>query len=311
METGGAHKPYAPYFRGQALAGVEQLRCEHEAAGSDDFFWRRLLLHLPRLGPHEGASATIVSDEALRISEQVRQSVGMDMQRAGAPIQAREASFGMVPDEIAFEVHTRFHYLQSRRIDSVHLGLFRSPLASLGTLLAIATFSRLDVASIIETLGSGLGASDVWVLSRLFAFADAPENALSFLISRCVHRFRQARPRPRLILSYLDPNVGYSGSTYRAAGAYLYATEAHAPFFYLDRDFITTRALVSRCGAARPSELASTLGGRFQCSTTPLLPLEIYAVAVDRRLSRSPCFEFGMNQLVNEGANAAAVHPTP
>jgi len=288
---------------------VDELWREHAVVGSEDLFTRRLLLHLPRLGTYDGTEESIISDEAGRISQQVSKSVGMDMQRASAPIAVRDTLFDVVPDEIAFEVHERFHYLQSRRIDSIHLGLFRSKSVSLRSLLALATFSRLDVASIIGTLGPPLSGPDVWVLSRMFAFADAPENALSFLISRCVHRFRRASC-PRLILSYLDPNLGYHGSTYRAAGAYLYATEVHAPFFYLDRDFITTRGLLTRCGTAKPAELASTFGGRFQCSTAPLRPLEVYAVPVDRRLPRTACLQFGLNELVREGMNAPAIYPT-
>lgn len=282
------------------LTASRPVRQRHEPAQTDDLFWRRLLLHLPRLPMAEEAATNTIAAEAERISEQVLKTAGLGMRRVDRRATIEDVRFGVVEDALAVSVLSRYHYLQNARPEARAFGLFRTRDTTELSLLAVATFSPLDAATLVATLPEYLPANQVLMLSRLFAFSDAPENALSYLIGRCIRELRRSMRSFRLLFTYLDPNIGYSGAAYRAMGAYLYGAEAHAPFLYLDGNHVTIRQMVNAYGTATLQHLHAVLGNRIATSQCELAPLEIYAMRLDRKLPHLVAPSLPMTRLVGK-----------
>jgi hypothetical protein len=135
----------------------------------------------------------------------------------------------------------------------------------------------------VERIAS-LAAADVAVLARVYAFDWAPANTLSFLMSQLMRSLRRRSDPPRMILTYLNPNVGFTGASYRAANWVLWGHEADTRYAYLDGRYVTDRELTRRFGSAEPSVLDSHLSGRIAFSRMALSPLDVYAYPIDTGL---------------------------
>lgn len=85
-------------------------------------------------------------------------------------------------------------------------------------------------------------------LNRLVVNDGLIKNALSFFVSKCL----VSLPKPLLILSYADPNVGHSGYIYQATNwVYTGIHEDYiVKFFDKDGNDIHARTIVSRYGTA-------------------------------------------------------------
>jgi hypothetical protein len=124
------------------------------------------------------------------------------------------------------------------------------------------------------------------VLSRVYSLAWAPRNSLSHILARAARLLREREPRPRLLFTYLNPNVGFDGASYKAANWSLYGCEQGTRYAYLDQEYITDRELTARFGTSDAEVLAAALPGRIEFSAMPLRPLEMYAYPLDHRLRR-------------------------
>jgi hypothetical protein len=275
-------------LRVEVKASSTELRSSAEEAASangvpDHEVLVRLLLALPREASEDGLVDTqIVAAEAhtlaARLSARTAPYVGWTRTPA-AVLRASELEFAVAEDTIARPILERFHYLESFRMDGKHFG------GSIGTrLAALMTVSPLDVPPIAEHLPEGVDASEVAVLSRVFAFEWAPRNSISFLIARLVRALRRRADGPRLLLTYVNPNVGFSGASYRASNWSLWAREIGTRYAYLDDRYITDRALARRFGTADEDDLRERLGPRVAFSRMRLDPLDLYAYPIDTRL---------------------------
>ncbi len=122
------------------------------------------------------------------------------------------------------------------------------------------------------------------MLSRVFAFDWAPPNAITFLVRRATVVARERHPTARMILTYVNPNLGFSGASYRAGNWSLIAREHGTRYAYLDGEYVTDRHLAVTFGTSEPTHLLDRIGDRFAVSRMPLAPLNVYALALERRL---------------------------
>lgn len=248
----------------------------------------RLLLHLPREADPGGAvEVRIALDEAERLASTLAAATNPYAAWQAPPLtgvpNVSDIDLSLVDDHTARVVLERFHYLESFRLGSEHLG---------GTLLdgaeerlvAMLTVSPLDVPTIAEHLPPDIEPQDVAVLARVFAFDWAPRNTLSFLMARAARRLRRRSRPPRMLITYLNPNVGFTGASYRAANWSLWAREVGTRYAYVDGLYVTDRELARRFGSAEPESLAREHAGKVVFSRMPLRPLELYAYALDRRV---------------------------
>jgi hypothetical protein len=134
---------------------------------------------------------------------------------------------------------------------------------------------------IVNALPSGIRREQVMVLSRLFSFSWCPRNAMSRTLGLTFSWVRNHRPDVRMLLTYLDPNLGFRGTIYRATNWVLFGRENKKRYLYLDGDYVTDRAMIKKCGTADLQKLEAMMGSRIASSREPLRPLEVYAYFLD------------------------------
>jgi hypothetical protein len=231
------------------------------------------LLQLPRIADERG----IVSmPSALSTLNELAYELppGEEWVVRGVPTSPRELIFHPVQNNVARDVMNRFHYLRSSRSDGRAYGLHTHA----GDLVAIAVTSPLDVPRIEELLRKAGGPTQgVRVVSRVFAFESSPRNAISFLLSRVLNVERSQGTTE--LVTYVNPNMGFAGASYRASGWKLLGDEPGTTYRYLDGRYITDRMLRHRFGSALDGE---DLARRLEISKMPLAPLLIFGSAKAR-----------------------------
>jgi hypothetical protein len=248
----------------------------------------RLLLHLPRDADPEGmVDARLASTESERLAAELasataRYSAWQEPPTAGQR-NVTDLDLTVVDEGTARVVLERFHYLGSFRPRSQHFGgVVRN--GDEVRLAALLTVSGLDVPTIAARLPNDVEPANVAVLARMFAFDWTPRNTLSFLMARVTRELRRRPDPPRLLMTYLNPNVGFTGASYRAANWVLWAHEGGTRYAYLDGRYTTDRELERRFGSAQGDALRQKLGGRITLSRMSLRPLDLYAYPLDPTL---------------------------
>lgn len=185
---------------------------------------------------------------------------------------------GRAAPEIARRIHEHCHYLGSFR-SGEHLAL-RTELSADAPIVALATLSSLDVEPLMRFLPRGVEPANALVLARLVSHPAAPRNTLSFLLGRVRAWLNDQRPEIRLLLTYLDPNLGFSGTIYRASNWVPFCEEPKQAYQYLDGRYVTSRELRRRFGTDDFELLQSNLGDRISRSSIELRPMLVYGCQV-------------------------------
>jgi hypothetical protein len=247
-----------------------------EVASSEKVPFRALhlqaLLHLPRIADQNGQVPTEAArDETIGVARLVPPD-----SEWGWPEESPAGEWRVRPvdESVARPILERFHYLRSFRTNSRHFGLYRD---GSGYPVALASTSANDV----KLLGSmatrnGIPVAQSRVVSRVFGFPAAPHNAISMLLGQ-VGRFEH-RNGIRMLLTYVNPNLGFNGGSYRASNWTLAGEEPGTAYDYVDGSYETGRALQHRYGTTDPSQLGEVLGSRYERSKMPLLPLSVFAI---------------------------------
>ncbi|HWX17452.1 MAG TPA: hypothetical protein VNY07_12775 [Chthoniobacterales bacterium] len=170
-----------------------------------------------------------------------------------------------------YEGMERFHYLRSARTDGRAYGLSTNS----GALVGFCVSSPIDVPHLQQLLASNGGKIEsARTISRVFVFDGAPNNSISYMLSRV------SRAERRLgitdFVTYVNPNMAFDGISYRASGWRLLGFEEGTKYRYLDSRYITDRQLVARFGARRDHEYQGLLRGGFATSSMPLKPLWVF-----------------------------------
>ena len=235
------------------------------------------LIHLPRITKGGGSvlQATL-NCEIERVAKFVppmkewrQPEERMDLRRSE---ENRRWIICEVEEPVAQDIMERFHYLRSHRTESRHYGLWiegcgESP-------IVMATVSDNDVPLLCKLSEmQGVIASQSCVVSRVFAFPSSPRNSVSVLLSRIAH---QERCRSRILFTYVNPNLGFTGISYRASSWEKLGEEPISPYSYVDEEYITDRVLRTRFDTTDLLELRSRLGTRFSQSKMQLKPLLVF-----------------------------------
>jgi hypothetical protein len=232
------------------------------------------LLHLPRIAYPDGtidevrALAEIARIRAWRAAE-LEPVRGMAQPPPKLP-QLDQLSVQFVPRPDAEPIVSRFHYLRSFREDSTNLAAIYKH-----RIVALCSISPLD----LQQLGRNLpidSAQQVAVISRVFAFDWAPRNVLSYLLSRA-QQSRVVGEEVRLLLTYLNPHMGFTGASYKAANWQRLGIEFGTRHAYLRGRYITDRRL---------ARLSTSELREVEFSRMPLKPLLILGRFLDRRLTK-------------------------
>ena len=195
-----------------------------------------------------------------------------------ATASPRSLRFDRVDPDTAHDVMERFHYLRSPRTDGRSYGLSTGG----GRLVALCVSSPLDVKGLRELLSSRARPTEfARVMSRVFAFEGAPNNSISFMLSRAGREERGFGVTD--LVTYVNPNMGFNGSSYRASGWDLLGIEPGTKYRYLDGRYTTDRELAARCGRHDDEKYRRLLGRRFAVSVMPLEPLLVFHARLEQR----------------------------
>jgi hypothetical protein len=243
------------------------------------------LLYLPRI-MHDDYP----SDDALRT--EVERLCALIIQKAAHhkdwqdPPQASldspsDAVFCCITQEEARIVHENFHYIGSFRPDGMHFALktrFEQKI------VAVASIAPYDLSHITPILPEQLESGNVLVVSRVYSFDWAPRNTTSYILSRVQKHISQQSKQIAMLLTYVNPNLGFSGASFRAANWKFFGREDDTRYCYLDGRYITDRVLEKTYGTSDATMLAQKLGARFEASTISLAPLHLYSIFLDKML---------------------------
>jgi hypothetical protein len=143
--------------------------------------------------------------------------------------------------------------------------------------MALATLSPMDIGNLEPLFPVEDSRKRCLVLSRLFAFDWAPRNTISFLLGQMSRWAASEAPEVDWLLTYLNPNLGFTGASYQASNWSL-ILEMAVRYAYLDDDYITFRALM-----AVPPERRQAL----RYSQYALQPLKLFRYGLRRKEPRT------------------------
>jgi hypothetical protein len=242
----------------------------------------RALLHLPRVASYNGWVEKQQAERELMISAE-RLCIDVRAARSHVPIETfrlPDLDFEQIDSSRALPVLTSLHYLRGSRPDSLYFALV-DPIDRLP--VSLCSISRLQWKCVGTQLGSqfGLPREEVWDVSRVYSIDSAPPNAISSLLSKLRIHIRRNLPSVELLVTAVDPNLGFTGVSYRAANWRQWMTVRARPYLYEKGHYVSPRQLREHYGTASLVDLQAKYPGRFQKSKARLLDTMIYCCSVN------------------------------
>jgi hypothetical protein len=115
----------------------------------------------------------------------------------------------------------------------------------------------------------------------MYSVAGAPPNAISTLLSKVRTVIRRNISSAALLVTAVDPNLGFTGSSYRAANWQHWMNVKARPYLYESGRYVSPRQLRERFGRCSFIELQAKHPGRFQQSKVRLLDSMIFCCSVN------------------------------
>ena len=186
----------------------------------------------------------------------------------------------MIDASRALPLLTSLHYLRSARQDSLYFALV-DPIDKLP--VSLCSVSPLEWKCVSNQLQAqfAIRPGDAWDVSRVYSVDGAPANAISVLLSNVRVYFRRNFPSAELLVTVVDPNLGFTGSSYRASNWQQWMTVKARPYLYEYDRYVTPRQLRERYDTANITELEAKHPGKFQKSRARLLDSMIYCCAIN------------------------------
>ncbi len=265
-------------FFAQQLAG----HVEWHKAHVDSFsLFLQLALHLPRFESEFARCDEVIHAEGKRLRDRlaaVRRETAKLVPRWTKQFQLSELTLTPISDEIAKPILECYHYLMSFRPRSTHLGLTSKGEEWPWVLVSLSPFDLDNI-----TIAQSQGMESTLVLSRVYAFPQAPKNAISFTLSKVRRWLAAHRPDVTALVTYCNPNLGFTGASYEADNWQLLGYEHGTRYGYLHDNYVTDRRIAELFSEA-PDVLSSGRAGRgISFSVWPLEPLRLYVRGSCRR----------------------------
>jgi len=238
----------------------------------------RARLHLPRVARSDGTvGRRLALAEVIRSSRHLSADIAAirGLVPSGETRGLDDLRFVVYDDDKAFAVFSHLHYLRSARPGSVNFALVDR---SSGLPVALCSATPLDWRRLGGALERRFGVPprEVWDISRVYSFQVAPHSAISRLLAQVRRWFRRERRDASLLVTTVDPNMGFTGTSYRAANWQEWLRVRPRPYLYLNRQYISPRQLRQQFGTTNKDELRERLGVRLEVSRATLLDSSIY-----------------------------------
>jgi len=232
----------------------------------------RTLLHLPRVAGHNGRVTRRQLETELRnraVDLRADQARVQELIPSDAyPLQ--DLRFAEYDAHEAAAIFSHLHYLRSARAGSRNFALL-DPVH--GRPVTLCSVSPLEWAAVGKQLQKQFGVpmARMWDVSRVYSFDVAPSNAISTLLSKVRTVMRQSGGSVELLTTAVDPNLGFTGSSYRAANWQQWLSIRPRPYLYVDARYMSPRQLRSTFGTANLAEVRIGSGALVEQSRTRLL----------------------------------------
>lgn len=232
----------------------------------------RTLLHLPRVATFGGLVTRVQVERELGHSARWLHS---DITTARGLVSARTCGlhdlvFAEIAPSDATAIFSSLHYLRSVRSGSVNYALLNSGDGLPVSLCSVSPAQWRKVGGQIET-DFGVRRDRIWDVTRVYSCDVAPPNAISYLLARVRNAMREAHDDVDLLITAVDPNLGFAGSSYRAANWQHWLTVRARPYLYHQRRYASPRQLRELFGTSSLAELrARYRGERFEQSRVRL-----------------------------------------
>jgi hypothetical protein len=125
----------------------------------------------------------------------------------------------------------------------------------------------------------------------MYSVDGSPQNAISSLLSKVRAYLRRNVPSVDVLVTAVDPNLGFTGCSYRAANWQEWITVKARPYFYEDSQYVSPRQLRERYGTSSHIELRARHPGRFEQSRAKLLDSMIFCGSVNGETTVVPALE--------------------
>jgi hypothetical protein len=242
----------------------------------------RALLHLPRVAYDKGwVTRWHVQRELLVSAERLRSDARTARTHLPSDQSAlRELFFEEIDASRALPLLTSLHYLRSVRPGSLYFALVdpvrRRP-------VSLCSVSPLEWRCVADQVCRQFGISRerVWDVSRVYSIDSAPRNAISSLLSRVRTYLRRNVSAADLLITAVDPNLGFTGCSYRAANWQQWMTVRARPYLYDYGRYISLRQLREGFGTSSLLELEAKYPRRFEQSRVRLLDTMIFCSNVN------------------------------
>jgi hypothetical protein len=231
-------------------------------------------LHFPRFKIEELKSESTLRKEVDRLAAWMLQARSQYTHLTPLPtttlLQRGSARFALVEPHTARIIHQFFHYVGSFR-EGFHFGLFDHASRGPSELpVAMATLSALDVEHLRYLMHQHGECGEGMILSRVYSFDYAWHNSISYLLGKLVGWLQANLPEVRTLFTYVNPNLGFTGVSYRASN-WTEVGEKTISYRYIAGNYASAR----QCQAVH--SYAPSLVKR---ATYLLLPLKIWSYNV-------------------------------
>jgi hypothetical protein len=265
-------------FFAEQLANHTEWRKAHVDCFS---LFLQLALHLPRFELEFAMRDEVICAEGTRLRDRlasIRRETAKFVPRWTRQCQLTEFTLTPISDEIARPILDCYHYLMSFRPRSTHLGLTLKGEEWPWVLVSLSSFDLDNI-----TIGQSEGTESTLVLSRVYAFPQAPKNAISFTLSKVRRWLAAHRPDVTALVTYCNPNLGFTGASYEADNWKLLGYEDGTRYTYLHGNYVTDRRIAELFGDA-PVVVSSGRACRgISFSKWPLESLRLYIRSSCRR----------------------------
>jgi hypothetical protein len=197
-----------------------------------------------------------------------------------AKFQLPDLDFEVIDSSRALPILTSLHYLRGSRPDSLYFALV-DPIERLPVILC--SMSPLQWKCVGKQLSAqfSIPQEAVWDVSRVYSMDSAPPNAISSLLSKLRIYIRRNMPSVELLVTAVDPNLGFTGVSYRAANWQQWMIVRARPYLYEKDHYVSPRQLREHYGTASLIDLQAKYPRRFQQSKARLLDTMIYCCSVN------------------------------
>lgn len=254
----------------------------------------RTLLHLPRVARSSGHVTTRqIERELAHAARQLARDAAAArpvMPQQKFPLGELCFTDGVTPQTAAI-IFGHLHYLRYDRPGSEYYALL-DPVQGLPvTICAVVPLEWKRVAAWVRAQ-FGVAPERVLDVARVFSSPTAPANAVSYLLAR-VRASLARESRADLLTTIVDPNLGFTGASYRAANWQRWISIQPRPYLYLDRRYVTPRQLRERFGSSNLAELrAAYPSRRFEASRVRLNDSLLFGCHVSAARDLPPLREF-------------------